>query len=158
MSFHSKDKLNVLCMDYTTISRMMITPIHGWKLYCLLGMMIIPYLVWWSVIWNSYLFWYAQCKYTYFAMKFIPLFLLVYLKLRNFRLPVGKLRNNTPPIGRSPGIPLLLHSLVLLGLVFCIALQQPSLPWSPFFAVCDIIRMKQTELSAVIMALRMKTE
>ena len=90
MSFNSKDKLNVQCMDYTAISSMIITPIYGWKSYYLLvwwsylfGMKLIPFwyevhtfltfLVWKSyrfwyeiqlffLVWNSYRFWYAQCK------------------------------------------------------------------------------------------------
>ena len=43
------------------------------------GMMTVPFLVWLSMVWFSYHFWYAQCKqwiHTYFGMKFIPLFLL----------------------------------------------------------------------------------
>ena len=42
------------------------------------------------------------------------------------------------------------RSLVLPGLVFSIALQLPSLLWSPCIAVCDVIRMKQPDRSATI--------
>ena len=61
MSFNSKDKLNVPCIDYTAIRSMIITPIKSYYL-----------LVWWSypfwykihtiLVWNSY----------HFGMKIIP--------------------------------------------------------------------------------------
>ena len=40
------------------------------------------------------------------------------------------------------------RSLVLQGLVSCIALQLPSHRWSPSIAVRDVIRMKQSDWSA----------
>ena len=56
------------CMAYTAISRMIITPIHGWKSY---------YHFWYDYQWydiHTFNSWYAQCKkwnHTYFGMKFI---------------------------------------------------------------------------------------
>ena len=59
-----------------------------------------------------------------------------HLKLRDFTLPVGKLRNTYHTrVHESPGIPSLVRSLPPPDLVSCIMLQLPSLHWSPFTIV-----------------------
>ena len=50
------------------------------------------------------------------------------------------------------------YALVLPHLVSCIWLQLLSLLWSPSIAVCDIIRMKQSDWSATNVALGTKIE
>ena len=52
----------------------------------------------------------------------------------------------------SPGILLLVRSLVLSDLVSCVVL------WLPFIAVRDVIIMKQSDWSVTNMALGIKTE
>ena len=58
----------------------------------------------------------------------------------------------------SPGILLLVRSLVLSDLVSCVVLQLPRLLWLPFIAVRDVIIMKQSDWSVTNMALGIKTE
>ena len=43
-----------------------------------------------------------------------------------------KTQKHIPYVHGSPGIPSLVHSLILSGLVSCMMLQPPSLLWSPF--------------------------
>ena len=50
------------------------------------------------------------------------------------------------------------RSLVLHGLVSCIALELPSRLWSPYIAVRDIIRMNQSDWSTTNVALGTKIE
>ena len=71
-------------------------------------------------------------------------------KLRNFTLPVFKLRNTHCPFAEV--LAFLHHSLVLPRLVSCIVLQLPSHLWSPWSAVHDVNRMKQSDCSTAIMA------
>ena len=68
------------------------------------GMMTIPFLVWLSMVWFSYHFWYAQCKqwnHTYFGMKFIPLFLLSFLKLDSLLIGLTSNQSKVSPVSES---------------------------------------------------------
>ena len=67
-----------------------------------------------------------------------------------------QVQKHTPSFHRSPGILLLVVLWFYPGLVARIALQPPSLLWSPFSTVCDIIHMKQSDWSATIVALGTK--
>ena len=85
MSFNSKDKLNVPCMDYTAIS-MIITQFMD-KHHTAYGVMIIPF---WYEIHTIF-----GIKFIpFFGMKFIPLFLLFIVSpaslifILGFQLPV----------------------------------------------------------------------
>ena len=103
MSFNSRNTVNTPCMDYITISRMIITPIYGWLFCCC----VLHLVVWWpyryAIIHGmiSYLFWHGQCKKwndTYFGMKFIPLLLLS--SFRKYRLLTYYVLSALPLFGR----------------------------------------------------------
>ena len=64
MSFNSRNTVNTPCMDYITISRMILTPIYGWLFCCCVLHLVVwwPYRFWYAIIHGiiSYLLWHGQ--------------------------------------------------------------------------------------------------
>ena len=75
-----------------------------------------------------------------------------YLSFENHQLhPASwQAQKHTLPIYKSSDIYFLCWSSLWFCLVFCIALQPPGLLWSPFIAVCDVTRMKQSDWSHIL--------